>query len=63
MYTSNQLLTHDADFDNVMWFCKLVNVIQEGEIIAIGKIISNSEYAICINDGCYLKEICEFRVC
>lgn len=63
MFKSGQALKSPYDFDNAMFFGVDVSVWQNGEIIDYGsKIIANTAESIHINDGKYLKAVCEFKV-
>lgn len=63
MYKSGQPLHTSADIDNAMYFALNVIVYQAGEIIDYGgRIESQSQHSVRINDGNYLKATCEFKV-
>lgn len=63
MFKSNYILKTDVDFDNAMLFGVNVSVWQKGEIIDYGgKIVANTKDSVHINDGKYLKAVCEFKV-
>ncbi|RAV18815.1 hypothetical protein DQG23_24100 [Paenibacillus contaminans] len=63
MFKSNQILKTDADIDNAMLFESSVTVWQNSEIIDYGgKITKHTKDAVFINDGYYLKAVCEFKI-
>lgn len=63
MFKSNQILKSPFDFDNAMFFGVNVSVWQKGEIIDYGgKIVANTDESLHINDGKYLKAVCEFKI-
>ncbi len=63
MYEPNQQLINSADFDNVMYFGRSVMVMQDDEVLEVGRITSNSTYTVGIGDGYYLKDNCIFLIC
>lgn len=63
MFKSKQILNSPFDFDNAMFFGVNVEVWQHGDIVdSGGKILANTIDSVHINDGKYLKTLCEFRV-
>jgi hypothetical protein len=63
MFKSGQVLKSPYDFDNAMFFGADVSVWQNENIIDYGgKILANTDDSILINDGRYLKAVCEFKV-
>ncbi len=63
MFKSNYILKTPVDFDNAMLFGVNISVWQQNEIIDYGgKITANTVYSVDINDGKYLKSVCEFKV-
>ena len=63
LFKPHQQLVNSVDFDNAMYLAVPVSVWQNGEIIDYGGPIQmHTTEAVCINDGYYLKCVCEFRV-
>lgn len=63
MFQKGTILKNPVDFDNAMYFGIPVSVWQDGELIDYGgKITKQTEDAVYINDGYYLKSVCEFIV-
>lgn len=58
-----KILQHPADFDNAMFFVKKIEVWQDGEIIDYGGVIQkHNDEVVYINDACYFKGFCEFKI-
>lgn len=63
MYTSGYALRTSADFDNAMYFGLKITVLQNGGILDYGgSIQKHNGESVVINDGYYLKAVCEFKV-
>jgi hypothetical protein len=63
MYKSGSVLRTSADFDNAMMFQLNVVIWQDDEIIDYGgKIESNTDASVRINECHYFKATCEFKV-
>jgi hypothetical protein len=59
----DKTLKSPVDFDNAMYFAIPVTVWQNGKLIDYGgKIERHTDEAVFINDGYFLKDVCEFRI-
>jgi len=57
------VLRDSTDFDYAVHFKALVDVWQQGErLLFSGVIKKHTKHAVYINDGYYLKAVCEFKV-
>ncbi|MBE1446079.1 hypothetical protein [Paenibacillus sp. OAS669] len=62
MFTAGQILISPFDFDNAKFFGIAVYVYQNKEKIEYGKITKHTENCVYINDGYFIKELCQFVV-
>lgn len=63
MYTSGYILRTSTDFDNAVFFKKVVTVWQNGTLLNYGeKIQALTDLSVTMEDGRYLKAPCVFKV-
>lgn len=63
MFKKGDILKTDADFENARMFATLIEVFQKEEAIDRGGVIKCwNEEAVYIEDGYFLRELCQFRI-
>lgn len=63
MFQQGQILHHEVDFDNAIFFAVSVEVWWRGEIFDKGGLIyHHTPFSVSLGDRYYPKERCEFRV-